>query len=77
MEKYLKMLLRLISKASEGSVRDAISLLDRALIAQTINKDKEIQDQDIRMMLGLADRSKTILLFKEILSGDQKKQYLI
>ena len=65
--------LRLISKASEGSVRDAISLLDRALIAQTINKDKEIKDQDIRGMLGLADRSKTILLFKEILAGDQKK----
>jgi len=65
--------LRLISKASEGSVRDAISLLDRALIAQTINKDKEIKDQDIRGMLGLADRSKTILLFKEILVGDQKK----
>ncbi len=65
--------LRLISKASEGSVRDAVSLLDRALLAQTINKDKEIKDQDIREMLGLADRNKTILLFKEILSGDQKK----
>ncbi len=65
--------LRLIAKASEGSVRDAVSLLDRALLAQTINKDKEIKDQDIREMLGLADRNKTILLFKEILSGDQKK----
>ena len=31
------------------------------------SKDKEIKDQDIRGMLGLADRSKTILLFKEIL----------
>ena len=37
------------------------------------DKDKEIKDQDIREMLGLADRNKTILLFKEILSGDQKK----
>jgi DNA polymerase-3 subunit gamma/tau len=64
--------LRLISRASEGSVRDAVSLLDRALIAQSINKGKEIQDQDVRQMLGLADRSKLILLFKEILLGDQK-----
>ena len=62
--------LQLISRASEGSVRDAISLLDRALVSQSIH-NKEIQDQDIRQMLGLADRSKLILLFKEILSGNQ------
>jgi len=63
--------LQLIARASEGSVRDAISLLDRALIGQSLN-NKEIQDQDVRTMLGLADRSKLILLFKEILSGNQK-----
>jgi len=62
--------LQLIARASEGSVRDAISLLDRALISQSIN-NIEIQDQDVRQMLGLADRSKLILLFKEILSGNQ------
>ena len=64
--------LKLVTKASEGSVRDAISLLDRALISQSI-KNKEIQDQDVRLMLGLADRSKLLLLFKEILSGNQKE----
>jgi DNA polymerase-3 subunit gamma/tau len=64
--------IQLIARASEGSVRDAISLLDRALISQNIN-NKEIQDQDVRLMLGLADRSKLILLFKEILSGNQKE----
>ena len=64
--------LQLIAKASEGSVRDAISLLDHALISQSIH-NKEIQDQDIRQMLGLADRSKLILLFKEILLGNQKE----
>ena len=63
--------LQLIAKASEGSVRDAISLLDRALISQSIS-NKEIQEPDVRSMLGLADRSKLILLFKEILSGNQK-----
>ena len=62
--------LQLIARASEGSVRDAISLLDRVLISQSIN-NKEIQDQDVRQMLGLADRSKLILLFREILSGNQ------
>ena len=62
--------LQLIARASEGSVRDAISLLDRALISQSI-QNKEIQDQDVRQMLGLADRSKLILLFKEILLGNQ------
>ena len=40
------------------------------MISQSIN-NKEIQDQDVRQMLGLADRSKLILLFKEILSGNQ------
>ncbi len=65
--------LRLISQASEGSVRDAISLLDRALISQNINTGKEIQDHDVRKMLGLADRNKLIFLFKEVLSGEQKK----
>ena len=64
--------LQLIARASEGSVRDAISLLDRALVSQSI-KNKEIQDQDVRLMLGLADRSKLIILFKEILSGNQKE----
>ncbi len=62
--------IQLVARASEGSVRDAISLLDRALVSQSIY-NKEIQDQDIRQMLGLADRSKLILLFKNVLSGNQ------
>ena len=64
--------LKLIARASEGSVRDAISLLDKALVSQSVNKDKEIKSHDVRQMLGLADRSKLILLFKKILLGDQK-----
>ena len=62
--------LQLIARSSEGSVRDGISLLDRVLISQSIN-NKEIQDLDVRQMLGLADRSKLISLFKEILLGNQ------
>ena len=65
--------LKLIAKVSEGSVRDGISLLDRSLTFQTIESDKEINDQNIRDMLGLADRSNVIQLVKEILSGNTKE----
>ena len=63
---------KLIAKTSEGSVRDSISLLDRALISQSIDENKVIEDKDVREMLGLADKSKVISLFKEVLSGNEK-----
>ena len=65
--------IKLISRTSEGSVRDAISLLDRALISQTVKDNKSIEETDVRDMLGLADRSKVISLFKEVLSGNEKE----
>ena len=65
--------LKLIAINSEGSVRDSISLLDRALVSKSINDNKAVDQQDIRGMLGLADKSKLILLFKEILNGEEKK----
>ena len=65
--------IKLIARTSEGSVRDAISLLDRALISQSIVENKVIEDTDVREMLGLADKSKVISLFKEVLSGNEKE----
>ena len=65
--------IRLIARTSEGSVRDAISLLDRSLISQSISQNNLIEEKDVREMLGLADRSKLISLFKEILSGNEKE----
>ncbi len=65
--------IQLIAKTSEGSVRDAISLLDRALISQITSTNKTITEQDVRKMLGLADKSKIISLFKEVLSGNEKE----
>ncbi len=65
--------IKLISRTSEGSVRDSISLLDRALITQSINNNQEIKEQDVRQMLGLADKSKVLNLFKEVLSGREEK----
>ena len=63
---------RLIARTSEGSVRDSISLLDRALISRSNVKNKTIEEKDVREMLGLADKSKIISLFKELLSGNEK-----
>ena len=65
--------IKLIAKTSEGSVRDSISLLDRALISQSIKEDKIVEEHDIREMLGLADKSKVISLIKEVLSGKEKE----
>ena len=65
--------IRLIASTSEGSVRDSISLLDRALISQSIDEKKAIEEKDVREMLGLADKSKVIELFKEVLNGREKE----
>lgn len=62
----------LIAKAAEGSVRDSLSLLDRALVSQNI-EEKEIDESFIRKMLGIADRSKILNLLNFIFQGDQKK----
>ena len=64
--------LTLIAKAAEGSVRDSLSLLDRALVSQNID-GKEIDEAFIRKMLGLADKSKILNLFNLIIQGDKKK----
>ena len=65
--------LRILSRASEGSVRDSISLLDRALLFHNLNANKEIEDIDIRKMLGLADKSKIIQLLNFVFLGEEKK----
>ena len=65
--------LKLLSRASEGSVRDSVSLLDRALIFQSLNPNKIIEDTDVRQMLGLADKTKLINLISYVFQGDEKK----
>ena len=65
--------LKLLARASEGSVRDAISLLDRALVFQSLDNNKTIEDSDVRKMLGLADKSKLIHLLNHVFEGDEKK----
>ena len=64
--------IKLIARISEGSVRDAISLLDRVLISQSIKEDKPIEEVEVRDMLGIADRTKIISLLAEVLIGNEK-----
>ena len=64
--------LKLIAKAAEGSVRDSLSLLDRALVSYN-SEEKEIDEIFVRKMLGLADKSKLIHLLNFVFQGDQKK----
>ena len=73
-EKFQTRLLRL-SPISEGSVRDAISLLDRSLIFQGINQKDQIEDSDVREMLGLADKGEIISLLNEIFKANKKNAF--
>ncbi|MEE8456281.1 MAG: DNA polymerase III subunit gamma/tau [Limibaculum sp.] len=65
--------LALITRAAEGSVRDALSLLDQA-IAQGAGAEAgaETGAAEVRAMLGLADRGRVIDLFEAIMRGDAK-----
>ena len=63
--------LRLIVKISEGSVRDALSLLDRALIS--LDKDKELDLNSAQKIFGYFDKSQLIDLFELILEGSETK----
>ena len=67
--------LTLIAKASEGSVRDSLSLLDRVLVSQKI-EEKEIDEIFVRKMLGIADRSKILEILNFIFQGDQNKSII-
>ncbi len=63
--------LRLIVKISEGSVRDALSLLDRALL--TLDTNKELDLKSAQNIFGFFDKSQLIELFEFILKGDENK----
>jgi len=58
--------LALIARAAEGSVRDALSLLDQAIAHA---EDKSIDAAMVREMLGLADRGRVLDLFEKTMAG--------
>ena len=69
--------LKILSRASEGSVRDSISLLDRAIVFQSLNPNQTLKDTDVRKMLGLADKSKLINLLSNIFQGNENESLQI
>ncbi len=58
--------LALITRAAEGSARDATSLLDQAIS----HGAGETGAEQVRAMLGLADRGRVLDLFDMVLRGD-------
>ncbi|MCT8161538.1 DNA polymerase III subunit gamma/tau [Pseudoruegeria sp. SHC-113] len=58
--------LALITRAAEGSVRDAMSLLDQAIA----HGAGETTADQVRAMLGLADRGRVLDLFDMVMKGD-------
>jgi DNA polymerase-3 subunit gamma/tau len=68
--------LGLIARAAEGSVRDALSLFDQAIAhagAQSGGNGatmEPVRAEDVRQMLGLADRTRIIELFEALMRAD-------
>ncbi len=58
--------LALIARAAEGSVRDALSLFDQAIA----HAAGPVRAEDVRSMLGLADRVRIVDLFEALMKGD-------
>ncbi len=63
--------LKLIVKISEGSVRDSLSLLDRALLS--LDEGRELDLNSAQKIFGYFDKSQLIDLFELILKGEEKK----
>ena len=63
--------LKLIVKISEGSVRDALSLLDRAILS--LNNNQELDLNSAQKIFGYFDKSQLIELFQLILKGEENK----
>ncbi len=63
--------LKLIVKISEGSVRDSLSLLDRALLS--LDEGKELDLNSAQKIFGYFDKSQLIDLLELILKGEETK----
>ncbi|MDA0701741.1 MAG: DNA polymerase III subunit gamma/tau [Proteobacteria bacterium] len=61
--------LALLARAADGSVRDGLSLLDQAI---STFSDGPIEEDQIRGMLGLADRTRIFDLFEALMRGEIK-----
>ena len=64
--------IKLIVKISEGSVRDALSLLDRGLVSN-LNNNEELNLEKAQKIYGYFDKSSLIELFYNLFKGDENK----
>jgi len=62
--------IKLIVKLSEGSVRDSLSLLDRALLVE--NNGKELDLKNAQKIFGYFEKSIIIDLISHIIEGDEE-----
>ncbi|MFP5396334.1 MAG: DNA polymerase III subunit gamma/tau [Alphaproteobacteria bacterium] len=62
--------LAMIAAAAEGSARDGLSILDQAIAHADLGGDSRVTAQQVRDMLGLADKSAQRHLFAALLAGD-------
>jgi DNA polymerase III subunit gamma/tau len=60
----------LIARAAEGSVRDALSLLDQAIALSGAGGANAVGLAQVQDMLGLADRTRLLDLFELAMRGD-------
>src|SRR3546814_6371384 len=60
----------LIAGAAEGSVRDGLSILDQAIAHADLDGGGMISADQVRVMLGLSDRTSIAQLMAAILDGD-------
>ena len=65
--------INLISKISEGSVRDALSLLDRISLTNDDSQKGTISLESAREIFGYFDKEFTINLIEKIFDGDEDK----
>ena len=59
-----------LARAAEGSVRDALSLLDQAIAHHAGEASPTITGESVRAMLGLADRGRVLDLFEKLMGGE-------
>ena len=62
--------LAMIAAAAEGSARDGLSILDQAIAHADLGGDSRVTAEQVRDMLGLADKSAQRRLFAALLAGD-------
>ena len=61
--------LQMVAKAADGSARDGLSMLDQAIVLG----NGKVKVETVSEMIGLADRTKTLALFENLVCGQMQK----